>query len=173
VQPSDRFIPKNGYEPDHLDSRLQPNSKRIVFKITTLVGSLSDQMISVLRKSCNHRLLCLATRPISDRSDLSLIQRMKMLNQKKQHVQVLNLFDEHKQETKTNHLSSSVITQALKASTQLGDLRRGQAIHRLVSSRAKTDCYILSSLIHLYSEFCCFDADMWLSIFSTERSAMR
>ena len=94
---------------------------------------------------------------------------MKMLNQKKQYAQVLDFFDEHTQEKNIKHLSSSVITQALKASTQLGDLRRGQAIHHLVSSRVKTDCYILSSMIHLYSEFCCFDIDVWFYFFFVEK----
>ncbi|CAF1283904.1 unnamed protein product, partial [Rotaria sordida] len=39
---------------------------------------------------------------------------------------------------------------ALKACAQVRDLQRGMIIHRLISSRIKTDCYISTSLIHLY-----------------------
>jgi hypothetical protein len=77
---------------------------------------------------------------------------MKMLNADEQYTKVLDLFEQHKQENSINPLSSSVIIQALKACTQMGDLRRGRDIHRLVSSRLKSDFYIFSSLIHFYSE---------------------
>ena len=77
---------------------------------------------------------------------------MKTLNADEQYTKVLDLFEQHKQENNVNPLSSGIVIQALKACTQMGDLRRGQHIHRLVSSRVKTDSYILSSLIHFYSE---------------------
>ncbi|CAF4341292.1 unnamed protein product, partial [Rotaria sordida] len=48
--------------------------------------------------------------------------------------------------------SSYIITQALKACTQIGDLRRGSTIHHLIPSRIKDNSYILTSLIHLYMQ---------------------
>jgi hypothetical protein len=96
---------------------------------------------------------------------------MKMLNADKQYAKVLDLFEQQKQ-ANINHLSSYVITQALKACTQMGDFQRGQEIHRLVSSRLKTDCYILSSLIHFYSEWFLFGVKESFYSLLFERSAM-
>ena len=116
------------------------------------VQDLFDQMISALNQSFNHRLICLLTRSMSARSDFALSHRMKVLNDDEQYGKVLDLFEQRKEKNNINPLSSSIIIQALKACTQTGDLQRGQAIHRLVSSRVKTNSYILSSLIHFYSE---------------------
>ena len=110
-----------------------------------------NEMISILNKSFHHRLICLLTRSMSVRSDISLSQRMKILNGNRQCEEVLDLFEQYKQ-ANTTHLSSYIIVQALKACTQMADLQRGEEIHRLVSSRVTKDSYLLSSLIHLYSE---------------------
>ena len=82
----------------------------------------------------------------------NLGDRLKTLNDSKQFQQALQLFHQH-QKNKNEILSSLTITQALKACTHLKDIRSGKAIHDLVSSRTKNDQYIVTSLIHMYSEF--------------------
>ncbi|CAF1491485.1 unnamed protein product, partial [Adineta steineri] len=42
-----------------------------------------------------------------------------------------------------------MITQALKAFADLGDLHRGTNIHHLISLRINNDSYILASLIRI------------------------
>jgi hypothetical protein len=96
---------------------------------------------------------------------------MKKLNADEQYARVIDLFEQHKQ-ANINQLSSSIIVQALKACTQMGDLQRGQEIHRLASSRVKTDGYILSSLIHFYSELLFFDVEACFFSLLFDRSAL-
>ena len=103
----------------------------------------------------NHRLSCLLI--ISKRSgiiqtkvDLGL--KLKLLNEKKQYREVLDLFDKYK-DRNILKFSSLAITQALKACTYLGELQRGSTIHQLLLSRLDSDVYIQVSLIHLYSKF--------------------
>ncbi|CAF1227763.1 unnamed protein product [Rotaria sordida] len=82
-------------------------------------------------------------------SDGDVGTKIKLFNDKKQFKKTLELFDKYK-ENDIKNLSSFIITQALKACAQVRDLQRGMIIHRLISSRIKTDCYISTSLIHLY-----------------------
>jgi hypothetical protein len=84
-------------------------------------------------------------------SNLNLGHEMKLLNDKN-NLKTLELFDKYK-ENNIETFFSFIITQALKACSQIGDLRRGENIHRLISSHMKNDSYVLVSLIHLYSKF--------------------
>lgn len=108
----------------------------------------------MLIKSINHRLSCLLI--ISKRSgiiqtkvDLGL--KLKLLNEKEQYREVLELFDKYKDKNILK-FSSLAITQTLKACTHLGELQRGSTIHQLLSSRVDNDVYIQVTLIHLYSK---------------------
>jgi hypothetical protein len=91
-------------------------------------------------------------RSLTIQSDFDLGNQMKLLNNNKQFKKTLDLFDEH-QKNNIETCSSLILTQVLKACAQTGDLQRGKIIHNLISSRLKTDSYILTSLIHLYSKF--------------------
>jgi hypothetical protein len=75
---------------------------------------------------------------------------MKIFNDNKQFEKALKLFDTYK-EKDISAKSSFVITQALKACTQTGDIQRGLTIYNLVSFQMKHDSYVLASLIHLFS----------------------
>ena len=116
---------------------------------------LTDQMITIMssrlfsrRLSC---LMVLARRSGIVQSKFDLGGEMKLLNDNKQFVKALELFDKHKKNTNET-FSSLIITQALKACAYLGDIRCGSSIHHLVSSRINSDLYILTSLIHMYSK---------------------
>ena len=103
----------------------------------------------------NNRLLFLITvptRPISIQPKFDLGMKMKSLNDKKQFKETIQLFDQYKRDH-IKDSSSLVITQALKACSQLKNLQYGLNIHQNISSRLKDDVYILASLIHLYSKF--------------------
>ncbi|CAF4655636.1 unnamed protein product [Rotaria magnacalcarata] len=78
--------------------------------------------------------------------------RMKMLNDNKEYIKVLELFDTFN-EKNINECSNWTIIQALKACTQTSDVQRGLKIHHLIWSRLKHDPYVLPSLIHFYSKF--------------------
>ncbi|CAF1392754.1 unnamed protein product [Rotaria sordida] len=93
--------------------------------------------------------------------------QIKSFNEKKQFKKTLELFDKYK-ENDVKNLSSFIITQALKACTQMGDLQRGLIIHCLISSRIKTDCYISGSLIHLYMQ--CSDVVRAQSVFDMSKN---
>lgn len=88
---------------------------------------------------------------LTSQSEIALGNEMKRLNEKKQFEKVLNLFDIYRQDH-AKVFSSMIITQALKASTQIEDLQRGIAIDQFVSSSKHNDSYISASLIHLYSK---------------------
>lgn len=90
-------------------------------------------------------------RSIKSQFQVSLEKQMKIFNQEKQFRKVLDLFDLHKNNLSTD-FSNMIISQVLKACTQLGDLRQGTDIHRRFSSRIKDDPYIVTALIHMYSE---------------------
>jgi hypothetical protein len=109
----------------------------------------------MLTKVVNYRLsslIILVKRSIIIQPNFDLGKEMKLINDNKQFEKALELFDKHKKNN-IETFSSLIITQALKACTQIGDLQRGSIIHHLVSSRIKDDHYILASLIHLYSKF--------------------
>jgi hypothetical protein len=91
-------------------------------------------------------------RSMTLRSNFDLASQMKLLNDSKQFKKALELFDKYK-ENNIETCSNLSIIQALKACAQIGDLQRGSNIHHLISSRIKNDSYILTSLIHLYSNF--------------------
>lgn len=106
-------------------------------------------------KLINHQSLSMIVflkRSIETQSTFDLGKEMKVLNDKEQFLQALQLFDQHNNNDNMKTCSSSIITQALKACAQIGDLRRGSSIHQLVSDRIQNNRYILASLIHLYSK---------------------
>ncbi|CAF1590895.1 unnamed protein product [Adineta ricciae] len=87
---------------------------------------------------------------------------MKILNDKKQFKQTIELFE---RETKKNNeqLSSFIIDQALKACVQVRDFRRGKDIHQLVQHRLSADSSLVKSLIHYYMQ--CHDMNTAESLF--------
>jgi len=85
-------------------------------------------------------------------SDSKLANQMKVLNDAKQFRKTLQLFNKNKDNNNINTCSSTIIIQALKACSQLGDLKSGSTIHNLISSRIKNDSWILVSLINMYSQ---------------------
>ncbi|CAF1163262.1 unnamed protein product [Adineta steineri] len=111
-------------------------------------------MLIKLLKYYSLSLVVSVKRSATIQSGVNLSYQMELLNDNKQFKKALELFEDHtKNSTKT--FSSSIITQALKACTHLGDLERGKTIHQLISSRTKDDFYITTSLIHLYMQ--CYD----------------
>jgi hypothetical protein len=97
-------------------------------------------------------LIVLVKRSVIIESDFKLANQMKVLNDAKQFRKTLELFNKNKEKNNINTCSSSIIIQALKACSQLGDLQCGSSIHRLISSRIKNDSWILVSLINMYSQ---------------------
>lgn len=87
---------------------------------------------------------------LASQSSVNLGKQMKILNDKKQFEKTLILFDSYK-EKNFEQDSGLIFTQALKACTQIGDLKRGLNIYHQISPSIKNDNYILTSLIHLYS----------------------
>ncbi|CAF1205633.1 unnamed protein product [Rotaria sordida] len=111
--------------------------------------------------------LIVVKRFVALKSDRELDAQIKSFNDKKQFKKTLELFDKYK-ENDVKNLSSFVINQALKACTEMRDLQRGMIIHRLISSRIKTDSYITGSLIHLYMQ--CGDVLRAQSIFDMSKN---
>lgn len=68
-----------------------------------------------------------------------------------QDVLFLRRFAKHSIDNQS--FSSFIITQVLKACTQLGNLQYALDIHHLFLSDIQNNTYILASLIHLCSEF--------------------
>jgi len=109
----------------------------------------------MLSKMLYHRLawpMNYLKRSATVASDFYFANQMKQLNDKKQFKKALQLFDEYKN-INPETTSDFIISQALKACTQIGDFQRGSSIHRLLSSKLKNNATILASLIHLYSKF--------------------
>jgi DNA repair exonuclease SbcCD ATPase subunit len=100
---------------------------------------------------CRRSLIFVRNCRLSCQSEIALGNEMKRLNEKKHFEKVLSLFDTYRQDH-AKALPSLIITQALKASTHIGDLQRGIAIDQLLSSGKHEDSYISASLIHLYSK---------------------
>ncbi|CAF1097661.1 unnamed protein product [Rotaria sordida] len=111
--------------------------------------------------------LIVVKRFVALKSDRELDAQIKSFNDKKHFKKTLELFDKYK-ENDVKNLSSFVINQALKACTEMRDLQRGMIIHRLISSRIKTDSYITGSLIHLYMQ--CGDVLRAQSIFDMSKN---
>ncbi|CAF3936002.1 unnamed protein product, partial [Rotaria magnacalcarata] len=94
-------------------------------------------------------LISFGKRAMIINSDFDLANKMKLFNDNNQYQKSLELFDKYKK----NNLelcSNFIITQALKACAQLGDIRRGTTIHNRIESHIKDDTYILSALISFY-----------------------
>ncbi|CAF1571317.1 unnamed protein product [Adineta ricciae] len=89
-------------------------------------------------------------------------QQMKILNDKNQFKQTIELFEREKKKNK-DQLSSFIIDQALKACVQVRDFRRGQDIHQLVQHRLSADSSLVRSLIHFYMQ--CHDMNTAESLF--------
>ncbi|CAF0880345.1 unnamed protein product [Adineta ricciae] len=94
---------------------------------------------------------------------IGLGQQMRILNEKKQFEQTIELFETEMKKNK-KHLSSLIIDQALKACTQVRDFRRGHGIHQLVQHRLSTDSSLVRSLIHFYMQ--CHDVQSAESLFN-------
>lgn len=75
---------------------------------------------------------------------------MKMLNDRKQYDDVLNLFDNLKKTDKSK-ISPAIITQALKACAGTQNLQIGKSIYQMIPSNMTEDSYINASLINLFS----------------------
>lgn len=69
---------------------------------------------------------------------------------KKKFQKTRELFDQYRSDPSIE-LSSQMINQAIKACTKTHNLRRGIAIHHLISSQINDDVHIVTSLIHFYS----------------------
>ncbi len=109
----------------------------------------------MMNKFLNHRwkyVIVFSKRSLNIQSDRDLSTRMKFLNDSKKFKQALELFDKY-EKNNNGTFSNLTITQALKASAQIGDFQRGKTLHHLISSRLQTDSYLLASLIHFYSKF--------------------
>ncbi|UJR24038.1 hypothetical protein I4U23_027003 [Adineta vaga] len=74
---------------------------------------------------------------------------MKKLNDRKEFVKALDLFDKLKHQT---ILTDRILLQAFKACTQLGYLERGQIIHKNLSDSLLNNSYIQTSLINFYMQ---------------------
>ncbi|CAF1398340.1 unnamed protein product [Adineta ricciae] len=104
-----------------------------------------------------------STSPFSTRPrNIDPGQQMKVLNDKKQFKQTIELFERKKKKNK-DQLSSFIIDQALKACVQVRDFRRGQDIHQLVQHRLSADSSLVKSLIHFYMQ--CHDMNTAESLF--------
>ncbi|UJR15099.1 hypothetical protein I4U23_002066 [Adineta vaga] len=99
----------------------------------------------------------------SIQSKIDLGYQMKLLNEKKQFKQSIDLF-EHSKDQNVKQLSSFIICQALKACGQLGDLQRGSNIHRFISSSSSIDHVVLTALIQFYMQ--CNDVKRAESVFT-------
>ena len=106
----------------------------------------------MFNKLLNHQFEKITKRLITNRQNFNLGYEMKLLNDKKEYQKALELFDKMKDKN-IEKVSSMMITQALKASTQINDFQRGSNIHQMISSRLKIDNHILTSLIHFFSMF--------------------
>jgi hypothetical protein len=80
---------------------------------------------------------------------INIETEMKNLNDRKEFVKAIALFDKHKHQQMP---TDRAVVQALKACTRLGDLKHGVNIHKQLSNDSLKDVYIQSTLIHFYSK---------------------
>ena len=107
---------------------------------------------SMYKRLKGHWMNCSSKRSMLIESNWDLGDAMKRLNDQKEFEKALQLFDQYKeQKKKVFRISNYLINQALKASTGIGDLKRGLAIDQLIPLKMKNDPYIIASLIHLTS----------------------
>ncbi|UJR24102.1 hypothetical protein I4U23_027069 [Adineta vaga] len=78
--------------------------------------------------------------------------RMKKLNDLKNFDKTLLLYDEY-EKCHPSFISNKVLTQALKASTNLFDKTHGLTISKKISLSSMNDTYLLASLIHMFIQF--------------------
>ncbi|UJR24035.1 hypothetical protein I4U23_027000 [Adineta vaga] len=88
-------------------------------------------------------------RTITSTKQINVDIEMKKLNDRKEFVKALDLFDKHKQQT---ILTDRILVQAFKACTQLGYLERGQVIHKNLSNSSLKNSYIQTTLINFYMQ---------------------
>ena len=93
-------------------------------------------------------LLLSCLRQLSSTSVNNLAIRIKQLNDNKQFIKAIALFDKHGRELQSNSLA---INQTLRACLELGDFKRGKEIHERLSPYLIDNAYIRTSLIRLYS----------------------
>jgi len=91
-------------------------------------------------------------RLFSSASYTDLATQMKSFNESKQYRKTLQLFNENIVKRQVS-CSRSTMFHVLKACTQLKDPKLSSNIHQMISNKFNNDPYLLSSLIHLYSNF--------------------
>ncbi|UJR23867.1 hypothetical protein I4U23_026839 [Adineta vaga] len=108
-------------------------------------------MFTTFRAISHHtKLKCFnLSRTITSSKQINIDIEMKKLNDRKEFVKALDLFDEHKHQT---ILTDRIIVQVLKACTQLGYLERGLIIHKNLSDSSLNNSYIQPTLIHFYMQ---------------------
>ncbi|UJR24156.1 hypothetical protein I4U23_027122 [Adineta vaga] len=88
-------------------------------------------------------------RTITNSTKKNIELELKKLNERKEFVKALALFDKHEHQTIP---TDAAICQALKACTQLGYIERGQIIHKNLSKNALNNTYIQPLLIQFYMQ---------------------
>ncbi|UJR24004.1 hypothetical protein I4U23_026969 [Adineta vaga] len=90
-------------------------------------------------------------RTITSSKQINIDIEIKKLNDRKEFVKALDLFDKQKHQT---ILTDRIVIQVLKACTQLGYLERGLIIHKNLSDSSLNSSYIQTTLIHFYVMQC-------------------
>ncbi len=80
---------------------------------------------------------------------INIEAQMKTLNDRKEFAKAISLFDKHKHEQIP---TDRAVVQALKACTQLGDVKYAVKIHKNLSNHSLNNTYIQSILIYFYSK---------------------
>ncbi|UJR24074.1 hypothetical protein I4U23_027042 [Adineta vaga] len=88
-------------------------------------------------------------RTIISSKQINIDIEMKKLNDRKEFVKALDLFDKHKHQS---ILTDRILVQAFKACTQLGYIERGQIIHKELPNNLLNNSYIQTSLINFYMQ---------------------
>jgi len=88
-------------------------------------------------------------RKVTNSTRINIETEMKRLNDEKEFLKAIALFDKHKQQEIPTDRS---VVQALKACTRLGDVKHGVNIHKKLSNHSLNNIYIQSALIHFYSK---------------------
>lgn len=90
-------------------------------------------------------------RKVTNSTRINIETEMKKLNDEKEFLKAIALFDKHKHKHQEMPTDRAVV-QALKACTRLGDVKRGVNIHKELSNHSLNNIYIQSALIHFYSK---------------------
>ncbi|UJR24040.1 hypothetical protein I4U23_027005 [Adineta vaga] len=108
-------------------------------------------MITTFRVISHHtKSKCIdLLRTITTSNQTNIDIEMKKLNDRKEFVKALDLFDKLKHQT---ILTDRILLQAFKACTQLGYLERGQIIHKNLSDSLLNNSYIQTTLISFYMQ---------------------